>query len=222
MDSVAENAPSIIEAAAQSPLGIIALLILTAGALAYLFFGKAGDRVKVAVFTMFFVAMAGFGLLVLGSPSEAEPARSDGGPERTDAEAYGGGVSDDPDGADPAPPDDAPDDEAEPARAAPARPQARRAEVTLTYAGDFYGCNLQVQIDIGDRTFRPQTNPFQARDLLPGPQPYEIGGVITCPAYDAMCEARGSGTLDVVPNAVYGLSWQNTEYGVCDVFLHRG
>jgi hypothetical protein len=211
MDSVADNAPSIIEAAAQSTLGILALLILTVGVIAYLFFGKSSDRVKVVIFSMIFVGMAGFGLVILGQAS-AEPQRADPGPPGPVVDDGGGGGSDDP-GPEPNGPDDPPDE--------PERPPADdRTEITLTYAGDPYGCELDLTIGIGDQTYRPQSNVFQATGLRDGRQPYVVEGGIACPGV-GMCDVYGGGTLDVAPNAVYGLSWQNTDYATCEAVLHR-
>lgn len=220
MDNALDNAPSIIEAAAQSTLGILALLILTVGAIAYLFFRESGDRVKVVIFSMIFVGAAGFGLVVLSESSgatagtrsseetgpaerdddgETPPADSDGSADRTTL------VEDS-------------DTEATPP---PEPPPPDRTQITLTYLGDMYACGLQLQVRIGDRTFTPQNNVFQANDILEGRQSYEIDGIIQCESLGS-CEARGSGTLDVVPNASYSVVWQNTEYAVCDVILQRG
>ncbi len=218
MDNALDNAPSVIEAAAQSPLGILALLILTVGVIAYLFFQKSSDRVKVVIFSMIFVGMAGFGLVIL---VQAAPTPSPGdGPERTvgrSTEALR---------------EDRPTPEADrPAQAGPpaARPlvdveepePARRTEISLAYLGDLYSCGLQLQVRIGDQTAVPQGNSFRMSGVLEGPQPYEIRGSIQCP-YVGSCEAVGEGTLTVVPNAAYNVVWQGTDSGLCDVTLQRG
>lgn len=214
MDTAIESAPSIIEAAAQSTLGILALLILTVGVIAYLFFGKSSDRVKVVIFSMIFVGMAGFGLVVLGESTEARTSqverRDEPPPVREGEEApLDGGVE--PPRRDPAGPDP------ESSRT----PPSDRTEITLTYAGDMYGCVLDLEVTIGDRHFVPQSNMLRADDVSEGRQPYEVAGIISCPDLGT-CEAYGSGTLDVAPNAVYGLSWQNEAVGACAVVLHRG
>lgn len=48
----------VIKAASQSPLGILALMILTLGALAYYFFRNAGEKAKVTIFALMFFGVA--------------------------------------------------------------------------------------------------------------------------------------------------------------------
>ncbi len=55
----------IIGAAAQSTLGILSLGIILIGVLAYLFFGKSDDRVKLWVFAGIFLAVVGLGVSIL-------------------------------------------------------------------------------------------------------------------------------------------------------------
>ena len=61
MDKLAESLPSIITAAAQSYLGILALLSIALSALAYAFFAKASEKVKVVIFILLFMGVLGFG-----------------------------------------------------------------------------------------------------------------------------------------------------------------
>ena len=217
MDSVADNAPSIIEAAAQSTLGILALLVLTVGVIAYLFFRNSGDRVKVGVFSMIFVGAAGFGLAVVGAASP-NPAEGQPAPPETGGTISGGGVVNEEAEANldrPLDPVDVqlPD--------TPEEPSSERAEISLAYLGDLYGCALQLQVQIGDRTFQPENAVYRIDDVPTGRQPYEISGVISCGVAGA-CEASGAGTLDVEPNAGYNVVWHSTEYATCDVVLQRG
>ncbi len=211
MDNAIDNAPSIIEAAAQSTLGILALLILTVGVIAYLFFKTSSDRVKVVIFSMIFVGMAGFGLVIL---SEANPAASrpnvaiDESTERPASTPTGTSE-------DAAPGPTLVDEPADP----PSGPD--RTEISLAYLGDQYNCTLDLEIAIGDRTFVPQGNVFRASDVAEGRQPYEINGRIQCP-YVGECQARGQGTLAVTPNASYNVVWVNNEVAMCDVVLQRG
>lgn len=217
MDTTIENAPSIIEAAAQSTLGILALLILTVGVIAYLFFQKSSDRVKVVIFSMIFIGMAGFGLVILSEASPAAPgpvAQAEGRPDRAAQSGEGESVQEPSEGDVPLV-DPIPVESEEP----PSEPA--RTEISLAYLGDLYNCSLQLQIAIGDRTFVPQGNVFQATGVLEGRQPYEVSGWIQCP-YVGQCEAAGDGTLAVVPNASYNVVWQNNEVGVCNVVLQRG
>ena len=220
MDSALDNAPSIIEAAAQSTLGILALLVLTVGAIAYLFFRDSGDRVKVGVFSMIFVGAAGFGLAVVSAANPAGPTPTDSDetastPPLTEGSAHGGGVVEI---------EEADDVEAQDVLGVEDRavePAAERTEITVSYLGDALGCALQLQVRIGDRTFQPENTVYRVSDVPTGPQPYEIGGVIMC-ALAGSCEASGAGTLDVRPNANYNVVWQSTDYAVCDVVLQRG
>jgi len=61
MDKLAESLPAIITAAAQSYLGILALLSIVLSALAYAFFAKASEKIKVGIFILLFVGVLGFG-----------------------------------------------------------------------------------------------------------------------------------------------------------------
>jgi hypothetical protein len=69
MSDLSANLPQIISAAAQSPLGILALLSLALSVLAYFFFANASEKVKVGIFGMLFVGVAGFGAAMFTSPS---------------------------------------------------------------------------------------------------------------------------------------------------------
>ncbi len=59
----------VIRAAAASPLGILALLILVLSALATAFFNQAPTGVKVLVFVLMFGAAVSFGAIVLREPA---------------------------------------------------------------------------------------------------------------------------------------------------------
>jgi len=70
-----EHAPDIIEKAAQSPLGIFALMILVVGVLAVLFFERAPVRVRVFIFVLIFGGVSAFGVAVVREiPSSPTPA----------------------------------------------------------------------------------------------------------------------------------------------------
>jgi len=58
----AKTIPGIITAAAERPLGILALMIIALAILAYLFFGRkqASMKVRLAVFAMLFIGVAAF------------------------------------------------------------------------------------------------------------------------------------------------------------------
>jgi hypothetical protein len=61
MNELIKNLPEIITAAAQSYLGILALLSVALSVLAYLFFAKASDKIKVGIFVLLFLGVTGFG-----------------------------------------------------------------------------------------------------------------------------------------------------------------
>jgi hypothetical protein len=62
MDKLVERLPEIITAAAQSHLGILALLSVALSVLAYFFFAKASEKVKVGIFVMLFIGVIAFGV----------------------------------------------------------------------------------------------------------------------------------------------------------------
>lgn len=61
MDTLVGRLPEIITAAAQSYLGILALLSIALAILAYFFFAKASEKVKVGIFVLLFVGVIAFG-----------------------------------------------------------------------------------------------------------------------------------------------------------------
>ena len=77
MDKLAESLPQIITAAAQSHLGILALLVVALSVLAFFFFAKASEKVKVGIFVMLFLGVIAFGVAMfrVAQPrAEAAPA----------------------------------------------------------------------------------------------------------------------------------------------------
>ncbi|HMN74924.1 MAG TPA: hypothetical protein PKC97_02585 [Burkholderiaceae bacterium] len=77
MDQLFKSLPDIIKAAAQSPLGILALLVVALAILAYVFFARASARVRVGIFVLLFAGVAGFGVAVLRS-TDAGPQSPSG------------------------------------------------------------------------------------------------------------------------------------------------
>lgn len=61
MDKLIERLPEIITAAAQSYLGILALLSLSLSVLAYFFFSNASEKVRVGIFVFLALGVFGFG-----------------------------------------------------------------------------------------------------------------------------------------------------------------
>lgn len=75
MDKLIEHLPQIITAAAQSYLGILALLSVALAVLAYFFFASASEKVKVGIFVLLFLGVAGFGAAMFrAAPTAAGPA----------------------------------------------------------------------------------------------------------------------------------------------------
>jgi hypothetical protein len=62
MDELIKRLPEVITAAAQSYLGILALLSVALSVLAYFFFAKASDKIKVGIFVLLFLGAFGFGV----------------------------------------------------------------------------------------------------------------------------------------------------------------
>lgn len=73
MNSIAENLPQIISAAAESYLGILALLSIALSVLAYFFFSTASEKVKVGIFLLLFLGVFGFGVAMFWAPKPENP-----------------------------------------------------------------------------------------------------------------------------------------------------
>lgn len=65
--------PDIIRAAAESPLGIFALMIICVSALAFTFFRRANEYVKLGIFFCFFVGIVAFWLSIRNELSPTSP-----------------------------------------------------------------------------------------------------------------------------------------------------
>ena len=92
MDALAPQLPHIIAAAAQSELGILALLVVALAALAYVFFARASERARLGVFVLLFAGVVGFALAMFqAAPHPPMAARINGklavNPETLSSEA---------------------------------------------------------------------------------------------------------------------------------------
>ena len=85
MDRLFEHLPDVITAAAQSLLGTFALLVVALAGLAYVFFAKAREKVRVGVFVLLFLGVLGFGVSMFRAsnrtaittpPARAKPSLS--------------------------------------------------------------------------------------------------------------------------------------------------
>lgn len=81
MKDVLDATPGIIASAAQSPLGILALTIIVLSVIAYLFLGRASERVRVAAFVLLFVGAAGLAYTILSGDEPSPPQRVGSAPE---------------------------------------------------------------------------------------------------------------------------------------------
>jgi len=86
MDPLFKSLPDIIKAAAQSQLGILALLVVALSILAYVFFAKAAMKIRVGIFVLLFAGVVGFGVAMFR-------ASAAGGPTGTGAGASNGALS---------------------------------------------------------------------------------------------------------------------------------
>lgn len=71
MDKLFERLPDIISAAAQSNLGMLALLSVALSLLAYFFFARASEKARVGVFVLLFLGVLGFGAAMFRASPEA-------------------------------------------------------------------------------------------------------------------------------------------------------
>jgi hypothetical protein len=79
MDQLFKSLPDIIKAAAQSQLGILALLVVALSILAYVFFAKATVKVRVGIFVLLFAGVISFGVAMFrASDANLTPASSAG------------------------------------------------------------------------------------------------------------------------------------------------
>ena len=74
MEKLAESLPAIIGAAAQSPLGMLALLSLALSILAYFFFSGASEKVRIGIFVLLFLAVVGLGSALFKAVSKGQDA----------------------------------------------------------------------------------------------------------------------------------------------------
>jgi hypothetical protein len=74
VDALVQQLPQIITAAAQSTLGILALLVVALSALAYVFFARASEKARIGVFVLLFAGVAAFAVaLMRAAPAGVTP-----------------------------------------------------------------------------------------------------------------------------------------------------
>src|SRR5512143_2972176 len=79
MDQLFKSLPDIIRAAAQSQLGILALLVVALSILAYVFFAKAAVKVRVGIFVLLFAGVIGFAVAMFRASDASPPSASRAG-----------------------------------------------------------------------------------------------------------------------------------------------
>ena len=82
-DEGIKSVPNIIKAAATSPLGIFALMIICLGILGFTFFSKANQYIKLLIFLLFFGGVVAFGFSINNETSAKKTAISGGSPSAT-------------------------------------------------------------------------------------------------------------------------------------------
>ena len=83
-DEGIKSVPDIIKAAATSPLGIFALMIICLGVVGFTFFNKANEYIKLLIFFLFFGGVVAFGFSINNETSaKKKTAISGGSPSAT-------------------------------------------------------------------------------------------------------------------------------------------
>ena len=82
-DEGINSVPNIIKAAATSPLGIFAIMIICLGVLGFTFFNKANQYIKLLIFLLFFGGVVAFGFSIKNETSAKKTAISGGSPSAT-------------------------------------------------------------------------------------------------------------------------------------------
>jgi hypothetical protein len=82
-DEGIKSIPNIIRAAATSPLGIFALMIICLGVLGFTFFNKANQYIKLLIYLLFFGGVVAFGFSINNETSAKKTAISGGSPSAT-------------------------------------------------------------------------------------------------------------------------------------------
>jgi hypothetical protein len=82
-DEGINSVPNIIKAAATSPLGIFAIMIICLGVLGFTFFNKANQYIKLLILLLFFGGLVAFGFSIKNETSAKKTAISGGSPSAT-------------------------------------------------------------------------------------------------------------------------------------------
>lgn len=93
-----------------------------------------------------------------------------------------------------------------------------KTDITLIYAGDDYGCSLNLVVTVDGKTIKPTSNSATIKDVELGETEYKITGNIVC-AQLGSCVARGTGYLSITKGGVYYLLWNSDGYNSCSISL---
>lgn len=116
------------------------------------------------------------------------------------------------------PPESQPQPQQQPRPEPQPPPTPQTGDIRLIYTGDALRCTVSVRITVGGRSITPSRNSVTLRGVPLGEQDYRISGRIGCPGW-GVCDARGSGSIDVEDGEEYQVYWANTAYARCEVGL---
>jgi hypothetical protein len=90
MNDVVTQLPEILETAAASRLGILALMIVALSLLGFFFFREASERARLASFALLFIGTVMFGFAVVGEPGPSGDGSTGGAAQQNPAEPSAG------------------------------------------------------------------------------------------------------------------------------------
>ena len=87
--------------------------------------------------------------------------------------------------------------------------------INLFYNDEGTGCNLQINIQIGDKIYTPTSNPVDLLDVRKGNQQYTVSGTAFCGS--GQCQIKGTGSLNIVEGGKYFMVFD--AYNTCMAFI---
>lgn len=93
-----------------------------------------------------------------------------------------------------------------------------KSTIDIIYRGDFYGCQLDLNLTVGDRTIPLSVPKTTVVGLPTGNRDCHISGTISCASL-GVCRVISDEVLDIFPGAVFYLYWENSGYAECLVWL---
>lgn len=89
------------------------------------------------------------------------------------------------------------------------------ANIVLYYDDEGTGCNLNVSITIGGKTYTPQSNPVELFDVPLGNQLYQVSGIGYCPG--GQCNVTGQNQLQITAGGTYYMVFDS--FYTCSAFI---